>query len=224
MKESLADQLKTIKFDFSDYSRLPIREDVMVFKKDNHDDKEIMKQWEKLIYLQKHLKTIDRYINKNKGETLSQWLKDNNTGLSKMVVDKIGSNNDSTGGITMYFLNLQNYYDGEEEKYDSMEMSAKMPSDLERIVKELRDARIEKRQNRKKARKIKMKDLKTDGKGYLYVESEEPTNEVPNEVKKEEKTDSVVAAVKTSKKNIAIWIAGTTILVGVAAYIMTDKK
>lgn len=228
MKASIADQLKEMKFDFLDYARLPIREDVIVFKKGNEEYKEIMKQWEKLVYLQKHLRIIDKYIHKNKGETLSQWLQNNNTGLSKMVLDKIGNHNDETGGITMYFLNLQNFYDSEEEKYDKMEEDSNIPADIHRVVKELRDGRIEKRRNRKKARKIRMKDLKTDGKGYLYVESEEPPvqeEKTPKEQnEKNESVDKIADTVVKTKKNIGIWIAGIVITITAISILSSNKK
>src|SRR3990167_3007178 len=130
MKPSLADQLKEAKFNFSDYARLPIKEDVLIFKKpsgSDADDDALMKQWEKLQYLQKHLKTINRYIQKNKGEKLNEWLKINNVGLSKIVLNKIGNHNNETGGISSYFFNLQNFYDIEEEKYDKVEENASIP-------------------------------------------------------------------------------------------------
>lgn len=227
MNPSLADQLKDVKLDTSDYSRLPIREDVLVFKKNDKEDKDLLKQWEKLHYLRNHLKTINRYIQKNKGEKLYDWLRANNTGLSKMVLDKIGNHNNETGGISMYFLNLQNFYDGEEEKYDKMESDTSMPGDLQTIVREMMEARTEKRQLRRKARKLQMRDMKKDGKGYLYVDVEEPkkVEEVKEEKKETPKEVEVVQdAIKKTKSNIAVWIAGTIITIGVISLLVSDKK
>lgn len=225
MKPSIADQLKEVKLNFSDYFRLPMREDVLVF---NSADG-IVKQWEKLLYLQKHLKTINRYIEKNKGEKLNDWLKTNNAGLSKIVLDKIGNHNNETGGISSYFFNLQNFYDIEEEKYDKMEESASMPDDLQNVISELRNKRTEKRTIRRKTRKLKMRDMKADGKGYLYVDVEEPPmqeekkDETTNtEIKKAE--EKVVDAVNKGRKNIMVWIAGITISIAVISIITSDKK
>ena len=225
MKASLADQLKESKLDYSSYGRLPIREDVLVFRKGDEENKDIMKQWEKLSYLQKHLSTIDRYIQRNNGEKLGDWLKSNNIKISKIVFDKIGGHNNTTGGISAYFLNLQNFYDLEEEKYDKMEEDSNVPSDMKTIAEDLRKTRAEKRQMRRKTRKLKMRDLHADGKGYLQVDLEEPAA-VKEEPKTEEKKaeDAVVDAVKKTKKNIGIWVAGTVILVTAIAIAANAQK
>lgn len=224
MKASLADQLKEAKLDYSSYGRLPIREDVLVFRKGDEENKDIMKQWEKLSYLQKHLSTIDRYIQHNKGEKIGEWLKSNNIKISKIVFDKIGGHNNATRGISAYFLNLQNFYDQEEEKYDKMEEDSNVPSDMKNIAEDLRKTRAEKRQMRRKTRKLKMRDLHADGKGYLQVDLEEPA--VKEEPKTEEKKaeDAVVDAVKKTKKNIGIWVAGTVILVTAIAIAANAQK
>ena len=220
----LADLLKDVKIDFtSDYGRLPIREDVLVF----NPNEAVMKQWEKLHYLQKHLRVIDKYIQHNKGETLNEALKARNIGLSKNVTDKIGNHNNKTGGISMYFLNLQNFFDLEEEKYDKMEGNVSMPGDIQNIVGELRKEREAKRQTRRKVRKLKMRDMKADGKGYLYVEAEEPKVEEKKEAeekKMEAEAAPVVEAIKKSKKNILVWIAGATIAIAAISYWAGDKK
>lgn len=224
MKPSLADQLKEVKLDPSDYDRLPIREDVLVMK----NMKTIMPQWEKLNYLQKHLKTLSRYIRKNKGEKLSDWLHANHESLSLIVLKKIGDHDNSTGGISAYFLNLQNFYDEEEEKYDKMEEEGNPPADLDRIIKEMRGARSEKRSNRRKVRKLKWKDLESDGKGYLVLSDEEPTDpaepapdskgdkkdeKTPDQNKPSEEAVATGEVIVKQRKKIGIWIAGTVIAV-----------
>lgn len=219
MNPSLADQLKNVKLDSSDYSRLPIREDVLVFK----DSANVMKQWNKLVSLQSHLKVINRYIQRNKGEKLNDWLKTNNLVLSRNVLDKIGNHDNATGGISAYFLNLQNFYDGEEEKYDAMEENGGVPDDLQRILKEMRDARAEKRATRRKVRKLKLKDLKADGKGYLIVNVEEPEapKEEPKKTVEEKKLED---AVKGAGKNIGKWVLIAVGSVAVLALIANSKE
>lgn len=227
MKPDLATQLKEAKLDYSGYGRLPIREDVLVFRKGNEENKDIMEQWEKLSYLQKHLSTIDRYIQRNKGEKLGDWLKSNNIGLSKIVLDKIGNHNNATGGISAYFLNLQNFYDQEEEKYDRMEMDSNVPADIKNIAEDLRKTRAEKRQMRRKTRKLKMRDLQADGKGYLQVDLEEPAvvkEEVVPTTEEKKSEEKVEEAVKTTKRNIGIWVAGTVISLTVIAMIANSKS
>jgi hypothetical protein len=222
MKPTLADQLKEVKLDTSTYSRLPIREDVLVMDKDG-----LLKQWEKLLYLQKHLRTINWYIHDNKGEVLGEWLKNKKQGLSNRVISEIGNHNNKTGGITVYFLNLQNFYDKQEELYDKQEEASKLPGDMQTIIFDLRKAREEKRKTRREMRKIRLRDLKKDGKGYLSIVVEEP--KAPEDVKEESKRqepngEQIVEAVKKTRKNIGIWIAGTVIVVGAIVAIANAKK
>lgn len=223
MRPSLKDQLAGIKLDFSTYSKLPIREDVLVFDNSSPDDKEkkaILAQWEKLNYLRTHLDRLNQYIQKNHGESIGDWLARNNIGLSKVVLEKIGSHNNSTGGISAYFFNLQNFYDQEEQKYDEMEAKAKMPSDISNLIGDLRNRRYEKRLERREMRKLKMKDMKADGLGYLQIVVDEPevvaADEAPqSEIKKSEV--AVALAVKKVHGNISIWIAGAIIVVAAMA-------
>lgn len=227
MNASLADQLKEAKLDYSSYGKLPIREDVLVFRKGNEEDKDIMKQWEKISYLQKHLSTIDRYIQHNKGEKLGDWLKQNNIKISKIVFDKIGNHNNATGGISAYFLNLQNFYDQEEEKYDKMEVDSNVPAEEKKIAEDLRKTRAEKRQTRRKVRKLKTRDLHADGKGYLQVDLEEPAvvkEEVVSTSEEKKAEEKVEEAVKSTKKNIGIWIAGTVIVIAAIAMAANSKS
>lgn len=223
----IAEQLKGLNLNFKSYGQLPIREDVLVIQ---HPDAEIakkkgvLKQWEKLKYLREHLQTIDRYLKKNKGETIREWIKANNEGLSKMVLDKIGDHNDSTGGISVYFLNLQNHYDEAEEYYDKIEKESKLPKDLVVVIPELRKEREKKRGARRKERKIRLKDIKTNGKGYLVVQvPEAPENNAeasdtePEQIQKTAEAKNKIEEATKSASNIGIWIAGITITVAVVA-------
>lgn len=224
MKPNLADQLKDLKLDFSSYARLPIREDVLIFE--NGDTKTVLKQWEKLNYLRKHLQTIDRYIQNNKSEILNDWLKANNTNLSQHVLDKIGSHNNATGGISAYFYNLQNFYDQEEQVYDGMEAGYKMPVDLVKPVLDMRLSRKEKRENRRSVRKIKVKDMKADGKGYLTVVVEEPMKMAAADGAGQPKADTAAVenVLKSAKSNMAIWIGGGLIAITVIAIYANSKS
>ena len=220
----LADLLKDVKIDFtSDYGRLPIGEDVIIFS----PNEMVMKQWEKLHYLQKHLRVIDKYIQHNKGETLNEALLAHNIGLSKKVTDQIGNRNNETGGISMYFLILQNFFDIEEEKYDKIEGGVSIPGDIQNIVVDMRKERESKRQMRRKVRKLKMRDMKADGKGYFYVEAEDPKVEekkVEEKKAEEKEVAPVVEAIKKSNKKILVWIAGATIAIAAISYFGGDKK
>ncbi len=217
MKSTLADQLKSIKSeptDVSEYGKLPVREDIVVL------EPAAQKQWDKLRMIRKNLKVVDKYIATSGGETLNEWIAaTKNDGISKVVLDKIGSHNDATGGISAYFFNLQKFYDQEEQKYDEIEEKEILPDDIKKMVGDLRADRSEKRGNRAKARKIKLRDLKKDDKGYLVVEIEEP--EVLNadggqeQPAPEPKLENPKDVIEKSKKNIGVWIAGTLILITV---------
>ena len=217
MKKDILDQLKDVKLDFSTYARLPVRDDILII----NDPKEgaLLKQWEKLNYLRKHLKILDEYISNNKGQTLAQWLSGWKRGLSKIVLDKIGSHNNDTGGISVYFLNLQTFYDEQEAVYDALEARAAVPADLKEPVGAMREARAEKRKNRAVVRKARQKDLKADNKGYLLftveeepaaAEEEKKEEEVPK--KEEEKKTTPEEKIKKAGK-VGVWIAGIVITV-----------
>ena len=233
--------LESIKLDTSTYAKTPIREDIMIMGQPaSPEGKAILKQWELLNYLQKNLKTLDNYIQSNKGELFMDWITARGLNMSKNVTDKIGNHNNATGGISMYFLNLQNFYDQEEAKYDEMETAINVPSEIQMIVKDMRDARVKKRNERKEFRKIKTKNLKKDGKGYLLITVEEPTEvlaadasptsattETPAETKQKEVDAKMAVAgeiVNHTKRNIGIAIAGTVILVTALYVFAGDKK
>lgn len=222
MNPPLSEQLKTLKLDISTYAHLPVRDDVLaIIAMTDKEDKTLLKQWEKLNYLRKHLKILEKYIQTNEGEPLLEWLHNNRQGLSDIVLKKIGNYNDDTGGISAYYLNLQSFYDKEEEKYDGMESKASIPEDSKTIIDDLRAKRTESRKIRIKVRKIKTKDMKIDNKGYLYVTIDEPKIQPPESLPTE---NSPSETIKKNTKNIGIWIAGTIILVGIIYAITSPKK
>jgi len=249
MKPTLAEQLRGIKLDYQEYGRLPIHEDVLVFGvKKNEDgkivsDRELLRQWKKLNLLRKNLKILNSYIQQNKdnkGETLNGWVaRTGNRGISHLILKQIGDHTNETGGISAFFLNLQNFYDLQEEKYDALEMASQVSGDMEKSVLAMRDARQAKRRTRKKARKLKFKEMNTDGKGYLLIAAEEPTIEAP-EAKKEPqgksepdkkdgggespKNDAADKAMKKVKRNMQILVAGTIITVAVVATVAALTK
>lgn len=202
MNASLKDQLSVIKLDFSVYGNLPSRDQVLILRSYQLPKDEIIlqKQWEKLYYLRKHLITINKYLLSQTDEILKNWLQKNRLGISHSVLKKIGNSNNETGGISIYYINLQNFYDEEEVKYDELEKAVKPDSILKEQIELLQKNREEKRKTRKKIRSLQLKDLKKNNKGYLLIAIEEPPlnekkpNEVkPNELKdeKELKTDGI---------------------------------
>lgn len=232
MNASLADQLKATSLNFNDYGRLPMREDVLLFK---HKEGEIplLKQWDKLRLIRKNLFVLNKYLQKNKGETVSEWLYDNKEHLSDNALNKIGNYNDETGGISAYFFDLQNFYDQQEQEYDFAESKNTAPADAQKAINEMRLTRSTKRKARGIIRKEKLKNLKTDGKGFLLVTIEEPP--VPEPVKnadgkteaKSEKlvtekkeTDKAVEEIRKTRKKIAIYFAGAVFLITTIALVV----
>ncbi|KKS77127.1 MAG: hypothetical protein UV51_C0010G0032 [Candidatus Woesebacteria bacterium GW2011_GWC1_42_9] len=231
MKASFADQLKGQTFNFAEYGYLPIREDVILFK-EKDAWVPIIKLWEKLNYVRNHLRLINDYINKNKGETVDEWLRANGKTMSDLVRKEIGSHNNSTGGISAYFYNLQHFFDAEEEKYDASEGKAEIPESIRSANETMRRQRGEKRAARRKIRKEKLKDLKRDGKGFLLVDLGTPVSNVDAEIKKVADKVAGVPGIPTdmaekinkSTKGIGIVIAGTVIFVGVVSLILANQK
>ena len=127
MKSNLADQLKNVTIDWStkDYGKIPQPEQLFSLqqKLPKEEADALAAQWETLKLLRKNLLSLDKYIKENRGETLAQWVRASGNGIADRVYKEMGNANDSTKGITGYFLNLQNVYDNEEEKYDKMESS-----------------------------------------------------------------------------------------------------
>lgn len=233
-KKQIADQLKDIPLDFSAYGILPMREDVLLFVPKDEEQrkaKAILKLWEKLNYLRNHMRAFDEYLKKNNGETVSEWRKKHNAGFSPKVIEAIGAYNNSTGGISAYFFNLQNYFDEQEELYDRMEASADLPADCSATIEKLREQRKYKRKNRRVIRKEQMQKLKADGKGYIEInlgdesapnENEKNTKAEAEAIKSDEtKIEEATAAVVKKTSNIGIWIAGTVIFVAAAIAIVS---
>ena len=222
MKPSLRDQLRKIKINLKDYGHLPRRGDVLILE----TDYPLVKQWEKLNQIRKNLQIANRYIRQTKGETLIEWAQKNNEqGISKLVLNEIGDFNNKTGGITVYFLNLQKFYDEQENVYDKYEQAAsikvddvkKQASIFDRILK-MRNEREGKRKVRQGHRKVQQRNLKKDGKGYLMVDAEpdKPTKETEKKPKKQltpDQKEMVQDALKKSQNKKGIWIAGTLIVV-----------
>lgn len=238
MKNNIGEILKNNRMNFATYGGLPIREDVLVFvpeTKEMREARAMVKLYEKLEYMRRHLQIVDKYIRRNKGESMREWLKANNRGLSKKVLDEIGDHNNKTGGISAYFFNLQNYYDGEEAAYDAMEARAKIPAEIEVAIANLRKEREEKRKNRRATRKILTKKLKADGKGYIevsYGEEAEPKADAPKKHPEEKpapetnareadgessapQVDETVEKTMSKAKKITVVFAGFAIAIGI---------
>ncbi|KKR29673.1 MAG: hypothetical protein UT61_C0025G0005 [Candidatus Woesebacteria bacterium GW2011_GWA1_39_8] len=217
-----------LKLDFRKYGNLPNRELLAKYESDN--DYAVLialrNQLRKLKTLRKNLFALDKYIQAQTKENLSEWLQRNKIGISEIVSNKIGGYNNSTGGISAYFLNLQKYYDEEEVKYSDIESNFMIPKKDEAIQKKFAEdkkERDEKRQNRFKVRKLLFRDLEKGGKGYLVVEFEEPQradkkqfaadeNEKPKEVKPEI-SEKLEEQIKQHSKKTAIYLAGSLIII-----------
>ena len=232
MKPSLADQLKAINFDFHEYGRLPIRETILILSKKPKGEY-IQALWEKLLLIRKNLKIVDKYIHNNKNETINEWIYNNqNEGMSHIVLSKIGNRNNETGGVTAYFLDLQKFYDQEEEKYNKIESEIKIPEDDQRCIYKFREERREKSKERAKIRQLKTKELKKEGKGFFMIAADEPVKKesVDNSspIKKESIDNSSpipLAAIGKAKKNIELWIAGTLITItAISTFVALNKK
>lgn len=218
-----AEKLKGLKLNFKTYGDLPIGEDVVLIQPldgNSEYNKALYKQWEKLIYIQRSLGTLNKYIQNNQGEKFGEWLKINQLRTSDEVYKKLHSHNNETGGISAYFFNLQTFYDEQEALYDNMEASGVAPADFKVAVLKLREERGDKRKTRGEERKIHLKDMKKDGKGYLYVELEEPPvaeepKKTKSEVEADKKISQEVGKINKSTKNLGIYIAGTVLFVAI---------
>ena len=230
-----ADKLKDLKLDYSAYGKLPMRLDVMVIEVPNEKPEgALIAQFDKLTYMRQHLQKLDEYIKMKTDETLGEWDTRLKAGISTYVLKELRNYNNETGGISAYFHDLQKRYNEEEAKYDKMESQCNAPEDIAKAVSDLSKDRADKRKTRAEELKILVKDLKKDGKGYLFVSIE-------NAPVADKKEDTVLAAtseteskiveketeeIKKSTKKVGIVIAGITIfvtavLVGVS---MSGKK
>lgn len=226
MNASLAEQLKGASLNFNDYGRLPMREDMLLFGK-TEGQPPVIKQWDKLRLIRKNLFVLSKYLQKNNGETVSDWIHNNRESLSDNAIAKIGNYNDETGGISAYFFNLQNFYDQQEQDYDATESKSIAPPDAKEAINKMRLTRTEKRKVRGVLRKEKLKNLKSDGKGFLVVEMDEPPTpapvknadgekpiaENPKPVIEKKPTDAAVEEIYKTRRKIGIALAGTVIFI-----------
>jgi hypothetical protein len=193
MNQSLAEQLAGIKLNIKDYGQLPQNDQLYLLTKILPADKResITKKWDMLGIMRKNLIVLDKYLRNNKDETLAEWLSNNNENIAQRIYDELGSFNDGNKGISVYFLNLQKLYDEEEKKYDDLENAKGLPDSEKAVFEPMREDRASKRDVRRKARKLLLKDFKKNNQGYLIIEEEnnviepveatapEPKEEVP---------------------------------------------
>jgi hypothetical protein len=239
----LADKLSGLKLDYEDYGQLPLRLDVQALTApEGKKTDAILAQFDKLIYIQKHLKKIDEYIKLKTREPINEWNANSGKVLSTGVLSKLKGHNNETGGISAYFHDLQSIYDQEESIYDKMESQCKITDGTKQMFDDLRNGREDKRRTRGSERKILVKDLKKDGKGFLFVEVEDaPVNtEKEKDVvlsatgEKEEATNKVAEdikeeadKIKKTTKNVGIYIAGFIVTLTLVIAVVSasgDKK
>lgn len=240
----LADKLAGLKLDYEDYGELPLRLDVQALTApEGKKTDAILAQFDKLIYIRKHLKKIDEYIKSKSKDPINEWNAVSGKVLSTNVLSKLKGHNNETGGISAYFHDLQAIYDQEEAAYDKMEAQCKITDGTRQMFDDLRGEREEKRRTRGSERKILVKDLKKDGKGFLFVEVEDaPVADQKEAVlsatseKEEVKTKSDKVAeeikeeaekIKKTTKNVGVYIAGFIITLTVVIAVASatgDKK
>lgn len=240
----LADKLSSLKLDYEDYGQLPMKFDVQALSPpDGKKIESVLAQFDKLIYIQKHLKKIDEYIKSKSKEPINEWSAVNGKVLSTNVLSKLKGHNNETGGISAYFHDLQAIYDQEEAAYDKMEAQCKITDGTNKTFVDLRMGRESKRQTRSSERKILVKDLKKDGKGFLFVEVEdapvadkaetvlsatgekEEVKPVKDKVAEEIKEEA--EKIKKTTKNVGVYIAGFIITLTVVIAVASatgDKK
>lgn len=241
-KSVLADKLAGLKLDFEDYGEFPNRMDVQALVAPNgKSTNDVLQQYDKLAYIQKHLNKIDEYIKSKTQEPINDWDARTKAGLSTKVLSKLKGFNNKDGGISMYFHDLQTIYDGEEAMYDSMEAQCESDVDSKNMFESLRNDRLVKRKTRSDERKLLVKDLKKDGKGFLFVEVENAPvkDEAKEESAKEnkpadgekevidEKVKEETDKIQKNSKRIGVYIAGFTIAVTVVIAIasaVSEKK
>jgi len=225
----LAEKLKDLKLDYSAYGRLPMQLDVLAITVPDDKPKDsLTKQLDKLRYIRQHLQKIDDYIKSETKDPINVWDSKNGGGLSTKVLSELKGHNNETGGVSAYFYNLQVIYDEQEALYDSMESQSKAPADAEKMLLTLRNERGEKRKTRAVERKIMVKDLKKDGKGYLYIETESGPSKEDKEAeekksadgekaKEEEIVNKETEIIKKSTKKVGIYVAGFMVFVTLVA-------
>ncbi len=232
-----ADKLAGLKLDYEYYGRLPMRMDVQALvAPDGKNTADVVSQFDKLQYIREHLKKIDDYIKAKTNVPINEWSAKNNKNLSTKVLSKLKGHTNETGGISKYFHDLQTIYDSEEALYDKMEADCKSDEASNKMFYGMRADRDEKRKTRSAERKLLVKDLKKDGKGFLFVEVEEAPV-AKEEVKKEEKENEHAAdgdskekiekevdKIQKTTKNVGIYIAGFTILLTAVIVVASATK
>lgn len=241
----LADKLAGLKLDFSEYGQLPLRLDVQAMKApEGKIIDAILAQYDKLHYIQNHLKKIDEYIKSGSKEPINEWNATHGKTLSTAVLSKLKGHNNETGGISAYFHDLQTIYDQEETIYDKMESQCIITDGTKAVTDAMRNERDEKRKTRSGKRRILVRDLKKDGKGFLFVAVEDtPSADENKEHKQEDKKEEVHSAnggdkvsdtikeetleIKKTTNKIGIYVAGFIITLTVVIAVASatgDKK
>ena len=237
-KSILAEKLSGLKLDYEAYGHMPMRLEVLAIvpPKDKAPDG-LVKQYDKITYIKQHLQKVNDYIKSGTKKPINIWDAETKAGLSTRVLSELKGHNNETGGISMYFYNLQNLYDIEEALYDKMESECELPADSKKQILALRAERLEKRKTRSAERKILVKDLKKDGKGYLYVEVEKEPEAVEKEKKKKEEEERLAAdgaikeevkketeKIKKTTSKVGVYVAGTVIFVTLVAAVWAASK
>ena len=235
----LAEKLAGLKLDYSEYGQLPLKLDIQALNApEGKKIDSVVAQYDKLIYIRNHLKKIDEYIKLKTNEPINDWNAKSGKTLSTNVLSKLKGHNNDTGGISAYFHDLQSIYDQEEAMYDKMEAQCTISDGTKKMFDDLRREREEKRKTRSAERKILVKDLKKDGKGFLFVAVEEaPAVEDKKEDVKEdvkaadgekiaEKIQSETEEIKKTTKKMGVYIAGfiITLTVVIAVASATGEK
>lgn len=229
LAEKLKNALSNNTKDNSQYGKLPSYEDILIIKSDP-----LRKQWDKLNIIRKNLLILDKYVKYNKGESLIGFLKkEGESGMSKLVLDKIGDKNDETGGIKAYFLSLQKHYDDEERKYDNLEIQVKNKDSAKDNINSFMIGRIDKREIRSKLRNSELKKLKDSKMGFFKQEEPKDLSANGYQTSKDvsiQKTISEKNKVETPQdkinraRKIVVSLAGVGILIGVGTAIYNSFK
>lgn len=235
-KSILAEKLSGLKLDYSAYGQMPIRLDVLAIVPPKDKPAEgLINQYDKINYIKRHLQKVDDYLKSGSKLPINLWDAETKAGISTKVLSELKGHNNETGGISMYFYNLQNALDIEEALYDKMESECELPGDTKKQIIALREERGEKRKTRTALRKILVKDLKKDGKGYLYIEVEKEPD--PEEKKKKEDEEKLAAEgkvqeevkketekIKKTTSKVGVYVAGTVIFVTIVAAVWAATK
>lgn len=236
---AFADKLSGLKLDYEAYGQLPSRNDVLVLDvPEGKDPDALVKKLDQLLYIGSHLRKINDYIESGTKEPINEWDGRTVAGLSTKVLSDLKGHNNETGGISAYFYNLQNKYDEYEAVFDEMEAACIVPEDIRELIPRLRAGRGDKRKTRRELRKVMVKGLKKDDKGYLYIETEEPPVETKTETKgtdaspetepkkdasdKKEGIEGVALKKKISSKTVTV--AGIAILLTVVIAVAVTSK